>query len=53
MDNFNLKNQIMYKENGEKKYAYVCLFFDIKYHEYLFIREQNGATWFRLPDGAK
>jgi hypothetical protein len=31
MDNFNLKNQIMYKENGEKKYAYVCLFFDIKY----------------------
>ena len=31
MDNFNLKNQIMYKETGEKKYAYVCLLFDIKY----------------------
>jgi len=31
MDNFNLKNQIMYKTNGNKKYAYVCLLFDIKY----------------------
>ncbi len=31
MDNFKLEDQIMYKENGEKKYAYVCLLFDLKY----------------------
>ena len=31
MSNFFLKDQIMYNNKGDKKYAYVCLLFDKKY----------------------
>jgi hypothetical protein len=41
MDNFNLKNQIMYKENGKKKYAYVCLLFDLKYLPGTFVLAES------------
>jgi hypothetical protein len=41
MDNFNLENQIMYKENGKKKYAYVCLLFDLKYLAGTFVLAES------------
>jgi len=41
MDNFKLEDQIMYKENGEKKYAYVCLLFDLKYLPGTFVLAES------------
>ncbi len=41
MDDFKLKDQIMYKENGYKKYAYVCLLFDLKYLPGTFVLAES------------